>query len=160
MITGTTFENNNEAGVYLWNSTLNMFYGCIFNTNSIGGKLINLSNNNKFSSCTFDNTDSDIDINASTGVTIQDAVITSSNLGVNITDSANVTLENSTFNNAGGTGNVQVNLTGNTNVESINTTFEKSKLRFNDENSNITVKWYLHVLVKSGAPVQGATVKI
>jgi parallel beta-helix repeat protein len=127
---------------------------------SVGIELGFSSNNNITSNNVSSNNRHGIYLYFTSENTITDNTISSNKYnGVTLYSSVNNVLVNCSISNSS---DYDLYFDSNSHVTSINTTFEKTKTYFEDIDSTLTVKWYLHVNVKDllGNPVPNAKVKI
>ncbi len=128
----------------------------------VGWKNISSENSNHEGNIFYNNS-CGIDIYSSYNTFFKNTTINNNDIGIRISGSNNINLINTSISNSKDYDIYFGNFTldsGELNL--LNTTFNKSKVFFEENRSNLTVQWYLHVFARdlNGTPIPGASVEV
>jgi parallel beta-helix repeat protein len=125
-------------------SSDNVFISSLGITNSTYGLILNDSNDVTLSNILFNNCTNNLFINNSNWINAEECEFLKCNVSISLFNSSNIFLSNSTIVQDV----LQSFLLSNSTVAVINSSFNATKAQFLDDDSNIIVQWFLHVLIK------------
>jgi len=149
---------NNSEGIFCGSSSRNNILGNIASANLQGICLQSSSKNNILGNNASDNIYG-ICLESSSEDNITDNTVLNNRYGIYLMDSS---VNNLIINCSLLSTNYDFIFEQDSHMTAINTTFDKSKVYFDDLNSKFTVRWYMHVYVKSTGevPISDAKVNI
>ena len=150
--------SNNQNGFRLSSADNNQISNNIVSNNG-NGIYSSSSDNNIFMDNTIFNCNQAIYLGSCNGNSFINNNMDNSNYGFYLSSSRNNQIINSSITNSSG---YDFYYWSNSDFDVINTTFNKNSVNIRDANSDITVKWYLHVKVidENNIPIQNARINV